>query len=128
MVALGVQCLYCHADARRSEAAGMPSMQRCMGCHKVIATDEAPIQELTAYWEAGEPVEWKRVYTLPRFTYFSHRMHVMVGGINCETCHGDVAHMAEAQEVVEMNMGWCLDCHRSQPNASQLQDCIVCHQ
>jgi hypothetical protein len=26
-----------------------------------------------------------------------------------------------------MNMGWCLNCHNQQSNASQLRDCAVCH-
>ena len=28
-------CQYCHSDARRSEYAGLPSVQRCLGCHKI---------------------------------------------------------------------------------------------
>ncbi len=47
---------------------------------------------------------------------------------NCERCHGDVGHMQEARPVVRMNMGWCLSCHETQPNAAQLRDCVVCHQ
>ncbi len=128
MVQQGVQCLYCHPDALHSQAAGMPSVQRCMGCHKVIATESPEIKELAGYWERQQPVLWERVYDLPRFTYFSHRMHVTVGGLNCEACHGDVGHMEVAQEAVKMNMGWCLDCHEAQPNAHQLRDCVVCHQ
>jgi len=28
-----IDCQYCHADARRSTFAGVPSVKRCMGCH-----------------------------------------------------------------------------------------------
>jgi hypothetical protein len=35
--------------------------------------------------------------------------------------------MTVAKPVVRMNMGWCLDCHEKQPNASQLMDCVICH-
>ena len=127
MVQKGMACLFCHVDATRSPAAGMPSMERCMGCHGTIYADHPAIQALASYWERGEPVPWTRVNQLPRFVYFSHRVHVNAG-FNCEQCHGDVGHMQEARPVVRMNMGWCLSCHEQQPEAAQLRDCVVCHQ
>lgn len=128
MVQAGVDCVFCHNTAMKSPAANIPSVQRCMGCHKVIATNTPNIQILKGYWDRQEPIPWKRVYTLPRFVYFSHEVHVQAAGLNCERCHGDVGHMMEAQPVVKMNMGWCLSCHDQQPNAAQLKDCVVCHQ
>jgi c(7)-type cytochrome triheme protein len=128
MVGMGIGCLYCHSDARRSPTAGMPSVQLCMGCHKVIDPQNPEIVKLAAYWQKGEPIPWQRVNVLPRFVYFSHEVHVSVAGINCEKCHGDVAHMTVDKPVVQMNMGWCLGCHEKQPNAAQLTDCVVCHQ
>jgi c(7)-type cytochrome triheme protein len=97
-----------------------------MGCHSVIATDNPEVQKLVGYWERQEPVPWVRIYRLPRFTFFSHQVHV-AAGLNCENCHGDVANMVTMEAVVDMNMGWCLDCHDQQPNATQLKDCVVCH-
>ncbi len=128
MVQAGIPCLYCHADALKSPAAGIPSMAKCMGCHQVIATGQPQVKLLTQYWDRQEPILWPRLERLPRFVYFSHRVHVGPAGLNCERCHGDVGHMALAQPVVNMNMGWCLGCHEAQPNAIQLQDCMVCHQ
>jgi c(7)-type cytochrome triheme protein len=127
MVRLGIGCLFCHTDAPRSLAAGMPSEQKCMGCHHVIATDNPEIQKLSTYWERQEPLQWVRVNALPRFVYFSHQVHI-AAYLNCERCHGDVGHMTVAVPVVKMNMGFCLDCHNQQPNAAQLRDCVVCHQ
>ena len=129
MVAVGVQCLYCHSDATRSLSAGMPSVQKCMGCHQTIGTNQAPIIQLTNYWKNNQPVPWVRVYVLPRFVYFSHEVHIN-SGVNCETCHGDVAHMKDpiTKPVETLDMGWCLSCHEKQPNASQLMECNVCHQ
>ena len=127
MVQLGINCLFCHTEARRSSSAGMPSVEKCMGCHKVIDTNSAEIQKLAGYWERQEPIPWMRVNQLPRFVYFSHQVHVVTAALNCEQCHGDVGHMQAARPVVKMNMGWCLDCHEKQPNANQLMDCIICH-
>src|SRR3990172_211430 len=128
MVQAGIPCLFCHTEARRSLAAGIPSVEKCMGCHKVIATNSPEIKKLAGYWERQEPIPWLRVNQLPGFVYFSHQVHIVAAGLNCERCHGDVGHMTEVHPVVEMNMGWCLSCHEQQPNARQLTDCVVCHQ
>jgi hypothetical protein len=128
MVQAGVQCLFCHAEAMKSPVAGMPSVEKCMGCHKVIKPDSPEIVKLAGYWERQEPIPWARVNQLPRFVYFSHQVHVVAAGLNCEHCHGDVGHMDVARPVVKMDMGWCLDCHKQQDNAKQLIDCVVCHQ
>ena len=128
MVKAGMTCLFCHTGATKSAAAGIPSMESCMGCHNLIEIDSPEIIALTDYWTRQEPMRWARVNQLPRFVYFSHRVHVVAAELNCERCHGDVGHMAEARPVVNMNMGWCLGCHTQQPNGRQLRDCIVCHQ
>ena len=128
MVQSGVPCLFCHPKAMNSPVADMPSVEKCMGCHKVIATGAPEIQELAGYWERQEPIPWERVNRLPRFVYFSHQVHVVAAGLNCERCHGDVGNMTETKAVLTMNMGWCLSCHEQQSNAKQLRDCLVCHQ
>ncbi len=35
----GIDYQYCHSEARRSEYAGILSVTRCMGCHKITAAD-----------------------------------------------------------------------------------------
>jgi c(7)-type cytochrome triheme protein len=126
MVGAGIPCLYCHGDAMRGPSAGIPSVQQCMGCHNVIATELQQVQELAGYWERREPIPWVRIYQVPRFVFFTHQVHVSAG-FNCENCHGDVGNMAITQAVADMNMGWCLSCHNKQPNATQLKDCVICH-
>ena len=127
-VEAGVQCLYCHTSALRSEIAGIPSVQKCMGCHVVIATDRDAIRTLAGYWERGEPIPWVRVSRQPEFVYFNHQAHLNAGE-NCETCHGDVGRMTVTRPVVKMDMGWCLDCHMKQPEnkVTHLADCLTCH-
>lgn len=127
MVSVGIQCVYCHNTATRGPAAGIPTVQKCMGCHSVIATQKPAIQQLAGYWERQEPIPWVRVYRLPRFVYFNHSVHLNAAGLNCERCHGDVGNMVEVYRVVDMNMGWCLSCHSQQARAAQLRDCVVCH-
>lgn len=127
-VEAGVQCLFCHSDALRSSIAGIPSLQKCMGCHTAIATEGEDVQALAAYWERNEPIPWNRVNRQPDFVYFSHEPH-LGAALNCETCHGDVGRMDAARPVVKMDMGWCLDCHEQQSPArvAHLVDCLTCH-
>jgi hypothetical protein len=126
--AVGIQCLYCHVDATRSEIATIPSVEKCMGCHSFIATEGDSIQEIVDYWNRGEPIPWERVNIQPDFVYFSHQPHIL-SGLNCETCHGDVSSMDAATPVVKMDMGWCIKCHLEQPEEQidRLVDCLACH-
>jgi len=42
----------------------------------------------------------------------------------CSTCHGDVKNMTVAIRAVNLNMGFCLSCHRAK---SVSTDCVTCH-
>ncbi len=122
----GIQCQFCHYGVTKSPSAVIPSVELCMGCHQNIRTDSEIIQELAGYWERQEPIPWKRVYEQPSYVYFNHRSHI-ASGVTCGACHGDVASMTVAHQVVEHNMGFCLDCHAEQENKEALYDCAVCH-
>jgi hypothetical protein len=124
----GLECLFCHSSALRSDVAGIPSVQLCMGCHAVIATDSPIVQEVASYWEREEPIPWVRVNKHPDLVYFSHQVH-MGSGLSCETCHGAVGKMDTNRPVVRMDMGWCLECHLKQPEEkiARLADCLTCH-
>ncbi len=124
----GVQCLFCHSSAMRSDVAGIPSVQKCMGCHQIIAADRQSVQLLAGYWQRQEPIPWQPVNTMADFVYFSHQPH-LGAGISCETCHGNVAEMTVTARVTNMDMGWCLNCHLKQPQekVARLSDCLLCH-
>ena len=129
-----MQCLYCHSGATRSRSAGVPSAEVCMGCHRVTRTDSPAIQKLTRLYNAGQPILWKRVHTLPDHVYFDHRPHVNAG-IACQTCHGQVQDMPVVTRVMGMRMGNCLGCHRDPhaalPKGSPItrgpEYCSACH-
>jgi c(7)-type cytochrome triheme protein len=125
----GVQCLYCHTQAPRSTIAGIPSVERCMGCHKIIATEDEAVQQLAGYWERSEAIPWTPINDQPDFVYFSHQPH-LEAGLNCETCHGNVGAMDQTRPTLRMDMGWCLGCHTEQEpeHVARLVDCVTCHQ
>ncbi|WP_115817221.1 c-type cytochrome [Winogradskyella eximia] len=131
----GIDCKYCHSSARVSKTSGIPSLNVCMNCHKSISevapetlaegTEygvdyNAEIQKLyeavgwdgTGYTGDSKPVKWIRIHNLPDFAYFNHSQHVVVGGIECQTCHGPVEEMEIMYQHAPLTMGWCINCHR----------------
>ena len=131
---LKMPCLYCHSGATKSRAAGVPSVETCMGCHKVTKTDVPAIRELTRIYNTGQALPWKRVHTLPDHVFFDHRPHVNAG-IVCQTCHGEVQTMKVITREMGMRMSNCLACHRD-PRAALPMDskitkaaeyCTACH-
>ena len=133
-----IDCKYCHSSARVSKHSGIPSLNICMNCHKSIYQVAESVQQtgLDEYgvdynkeiqklykavgWNEDEqkytgetqPVKWVRIHNLPDFAYFNHSQHVMVGGIQCQTCHGPVQEMEIMYQYSPLTMGWCINCHR----------------
>lgn len=121
----GIPCLSCHADAVRSPVAGLPSGKKCMGCHKFVAKERPAVQVLATRVRAGQPLRWTRVFELPDFVYFTHRVHLhFQEPIACSQCHGDVASMRVVQQDQPFTMGRCLTCHEDK---DVRHDCVVCH-
>lgn len=140
----GIDCKYCHNSVTRSKTAGLPTVNVCMNCHKQVTgtTPEQQEKILAVYaaagWDPSGPgkytgktkeIIWNKVHVLPDHVYFSHKQHVVVGGVDCKQCHGDMAKMTETakvQPVSELNkvegnipltkatltMGWCIECHK----------------
>jgi len=147
---LGMDCEYCHSEARKSRHAGVPSTQTCTGCHNQLTqlkVDTPEIQKVLASVDSGEPIHWKKVHDLPDFVYFNHKRHIR-GGLSCTECHGQVKLQGTPEnggvdEVFirepTLQMGWCLDCHASHPSIdenyqdranlrrAELKDCWTCH-
>jgi mono/diheme cytochrome c family protein len=140
----GIDCKYCHNSVTKSKSAGIPSVNVCMNCHKQINGEGKPfageIKKIydAAGWDVSsgagkytgktKPIVWNKVHVLPDHVYFNHSQHVVVGGVDCKQCHGDMTKMKETamvQPVEELNkiegnikltrptltMGWCIECH-----------------
>ena len=120
-----IDCQYCHVQARRSPSAGVPSVNKCMGCHLEVAVDRPQIRLLTRYWESGEPIPWVKVHDLPDFVHFTHKRHV-AAGIDCQTCHGAVETMDVVSREAPVEMGLCLTCHKEH-EVEFGTDCWTCH-
>ena len=147
-VALQVQCLYCHPGALRGASPGLPTLTKCWGCHQQLAiTDTSPrLAVLKDYIANKKDIAWVPVAQVPDFVHFNHRPHI-AAGVNCEACHGDLGKMEIYENPQVINMGWCLNCHKSRtednyqnnptndPKVSavlaekriKLTDCGTCH-
>ena len=120
-----IPCQHCHMQARRSISAGVPSVNKCVNCHKVVAKDRPQIRKVMEYWENKEPIPWIKVHDLPDFVHFTHKRHV-AAGLECQTCHGPVETMERVTRLAPLKMGWCLDCHKKHEVENGL-DCWTCH-
>lgn len=139
----GIDCKYCHNSADKSKSAGIPTVNVCMNCHKQIQGSGDQVAKIQKIYDAAgfspeggglySPAEtsnivWNKVHVLPDHVYFSHQQHVVVGGVDCKQCHGDMTKQKEVARVVpveELNkiegnvqltkptltMGWCIECH-----------------
>jgi formamidopyrimidine-DNA glycosylase len=122
----GLTCTeYCHESVTKGPIAGLPSVKTCMICHAAIATDHPIIKTITESESKGVDIAWQRVYGYAAEAHvrFNHAPHIRAG-VDCSTCHGNVARQTVAERVVDLNMGFCVNCHKSK-NASN--DCLTCH-
>ena len=130
-VGFGVQCLYCHPGAWKGTSAGIPTQTKCWGCHQQFPIKGEDQQKLADAVANNEPIQWIPVFIMPDFVFFNHRPHI-AAGLNCETCHGEISRQTIAEPQPRLNMGWCLDCHRSKAAGNdelftKLTDCGTCH-
>jgi mono/diheme cytochrome c family protein len=122
-----IPCQYCHNSVEKSRHAGIPTVNVCMNCHKGISkgpqhgeTEIAKIYDAAGfdpktmtYDKAKEnPLKWIKVHNLPDHVYFNHSQHVVVGKIECGTCHGNLKEMTVAEQKSPLTMKWCIECHR----------------
>ena len=123
-----VQCLYCHSSAERSAHSAVPSLNICMNCHLVVATDKPAIQKLTEAYNNNEPVPWVKVHMLPDHVKFNHKAHVAKFGapVACQKCHGPVESMETMFQYSNLSMGFCVNCHRQPENQAPV-NCSTCH-
>ncbi|HUX83800.1 MAG TPA: c-type cytochrome, partial [Chitinophagaceae bacterium] len=133
-----INCLYCHAGAEKSKQAMIPSPNICMNCHTSISGYSGPTltdfngktidgtteihklydyigwdQTQKKYTRPGRPIAWVKIHNLPDFVYFNHSQHVVVGKVQCQTCHGPITDENQVYQYANLSMGWCINCHRT---------------
>lgn len=122
----GIECNTCHIYFKEQIFSGMPTVATCMECHKDSITKNPEEEKIRQFKQKGEEIPWKRLYQQPDHVFFSHRRHVVLGKMACQTCHGDIGQSEKppSKPWVKMTMNWCMDCHAKTKTSN---DCLACH-
>ncbi len=121
---MGLKCNGCHTNPDPGEMMKFPAVATCMGCHNAVKTDSPHIQKLAAASQEKKEIRWVRVYQIPGYVSFNHRLHTE-GGVTCETCHGPVRERDVLTKEVKQDMGTCMACHSKMKVSN---DCTFCHE
>ena len=121
----GMQCTSCHVGVTEGPDAGIPSVTFCMACHQAVATNNPEIKKLTAYAAKEQDIPWKPVYWFysSEHVRFWHAPHIRAG-VDCQQCHGDMTQQTVAVRSKNLNMNFCISCHRAKGVSA---DCTTCH-
>ncbi len=144
----GQKCDDCHAFRPDGTFAGVPSLDKCAGCHAApMGTTAEEKNFIERYVTPGREPVWAVYARQPDNVFFNHIAHVKRAALACETCHGSHGtgdHLRPYQEdrlsgysrnlwqVAErgsgtrpaMTMKACVDCHREQ---GLEHSCLDCH-
>jgi len=123
-LALGLNCVSCHMNDDPGEYMGFPAEKTCMLCHQTVKVDSPHVAKVAAAARDKKPIAWVRVYKLPTYVYFSHRVHTEAG-TTCETCHGPIRERDVVTKEVVHNMKSCIACHVA---TKARNDCLTCHE
>lgn len=123
---VGMDCPACHQYFADHPRSGLPDLALCVGCHQQPLTKSAEEAKLIALAAADTPPRFRKLFRLPDHAFYSHRRHVAVAALPCDTCHGAIASTTAPppRPLVRIDMKTCIDCHTRQ---SVQTDCTACH-
>ncbi len=121
----GLECIDCHPYFEEQASSGKPSLETCQSCHEEPQGESKEEKKLMEYIKAGNEIEWQRLYRVPEDVYFSHMRHVVLGKIECSTCHGDIGESSKPpSKPLKHTMKNCMNCHEEKEATN---DCVACH-
>ena len=118
-----LKCATCHKNPDPGERMGLATAAMCMQCHEEVKADSPTIQKLAGFAKDKREIKWRRVYEIPSYVFFSHRVHLEAGS-TCVTCHGEVKELEQMYKAKEINMASCMNCHQANKAST---DCTFCH-
>lgn len=120
-----LECLDCHPYYEEQASSGKPTLETCITCHEEPLGESNAERKLIEYINSKEEIKWERLYDVPEDVYFSHRRHVVLGNIECSTCHGDIGESPRPpSKPIKIKMKKCMKCHEEREVDN---DCIACH-
>ena len=124
------KCSACHHYYEKHASAGLPRLADCLDCHEGVQSKEPEDvkeeEKLAQYAERKAEIRWVRLYRVPDHSFFSHRRHVVLGKLECKTCHGaiEASDVPPGRPAQPIEMDWCVSCHRKEKVNT---DCNGCH-
>lgn len=117
-------CRACHTGVERGASALLPGPGACAKCHATAprGIDAARWQQM----QQSGTTAWVRVTDTPDHVLFSHRRHVVLGRLECESCHRDIGRRTSPppRAPARLDMDACVSCHRREAASD---DCAACH-
>lgn len=118
-------CVVCHKGAEAGTFAVIPDVALCARCHATAPPGTS------AVWDDAvakkKAIGWVKVTTqMPSDVLFSHRRHTTLGGLQCESCHGEMKSRSTppVRTASRLTMTTCISCHQREGAA---EDCAACH-
>ncbi|UCF65853.1 MAG: cytochrome c3 family protein [bacterium] len=123
---VGLACVDCHSNVEKHSRALIPNIETCGDCHDDAEDENREKAKVGSYVSRNEKIPWIQIHVVPDHAYFSHRRHVTLAKIECQTCHGEVSEMERPFIIpfVELEMSWCINCHEK---SKVVNDCNSCH-
>ena len=122
-----LNCKDCHLNVETMARASIPTLEVCQTCHSGEPISKSSVEkEVLRYVAEKKEIPWVQIYSVPDQVYFSHRRHVKIGGLECSSCHGNVAALmtSVSSQALPVTMKNCIDCHKQHKVTN---DCLACH-
>ncbi len=126
----GSKCEDCHAFRDDGTFAGIPTLDKCAGCHAApMGTTVAEKNFIDQYITPQREPEWLSYARQPENVFFSHINHVKFGKLKCEECHGNIGATDKLPAYqVDRISGYSRDIwgNAGRPGMT-MDDCVACH-
>jgi hypothetical protein len=135
---VGLKCEDCHVFDGDGKFQGIPTIDRCVSCHsQPIGVSEEEERFARVYVIPRRNVPWVIYSKQPQNVFFSHSIHVKLGGVDCQQCHFGQAYTTSLRPAyVSRISGYSLDVFGrnlfnippTPSSGMRMNDCSKCHQ
>jgi hypothetical protein len=132
----GTKCEDCHSFRDDGTFAGLPTIDKCAGCHAAPMGTTVAENFIDRYVTPNRQPQWDSYARQPENVSFSHSVHVKRAGMTCASCHGDTGTSDTLRPYqVDRISGYSRDIWKIQTTEAgkpmshgmKMADCVACH-